>query len=79
MVVDTSNPIPEGPIIGGVIGGVIVLAILIAMLWFFYRRRRQLDLMVRSPPSNFDEKFGMNDSTYEVRTHSGGVFGPFGG
>jgi hypothetical protein len=85
-VVDTPSPAPKGPIIAGVICGIVVLAIFTAMLWFFCRRRRQLDMLARSTPlvgnngSNGGEKFAMDHSIdEEAQRHSRGVFAPFGG
>lgn len=82
IVVDSPSPTPKGPIIAGVIGGIVVLAIFTAMLWFFCRRRRQLNDLARSSPlvgSNGSEKFAMDHSIEEVaQRHSGGLFTPFG-
>lgn len=36
-----SNPIPAGPIAGGVVGGLVVIALIGGLLWFMRRRRRR--------------------------------------
>jgi hypothetical protein len=86
VIVNNPSAAPKGPIIGGVIAGIIVLAIFTAMLWWFCRRRKQLNMAGGSSPfmkhgRNGSEKSAMSYSPdSELRERGGGgIFAPFGG
>jgi hypothetical protein len=79
----SSKPPQIIPIVVGVICGVVALVIFSAILWFFWRKRRQRDLaahsatLVGSSRSNGDGNFTDYSTDKDIQRQYGGVFKPF--